>query len=537
MQIGVSFNTEVGQVRFLRRIVIGAVAVGTLVTASPANAGHGEMDDEPPLNATHLSNVAKPDARSTDLAFWGDLAYAGNSGTPGGGFRIIDVADPSQPRELVDYGCAGSQNDVGVWDTGPNHGSKRLLFLSLDGPKPNDDCVRPAPEPAITPLQPSGERFEGIRIFDVTDPAKPDYLKAVFTDCGSHTQTVVPVRQVGGSGDDREFVLDAQNPDRVFIYVSSYPLLAAGGGAKRCVDSDGAPSHNKISIVEVPFDDPTSADLLKEVPLLPSTLGFPGQESQGCHDIGAFIELGLAVAACQGEGQIWDISDPANPDTMGAQRIFNKNINYFHSATFTYDGKFVIFGDEEGGAAATHGCVNTSTDQLAGTGGTWFYEREALGSNPAILEEDGNYIQDRQQVTEGGLICTAHNYNVIPVSDRYLLTSAYYEAGSSVLDFTDVENIEEIAYFDAAGGDVNPGATEENPKADTWSSYWYRGNIFANDINRGVDIFGLTGEPASLVAGARILDRLNPQTQECLIEGAEDTGNDCAAAAPSGGGG
>jgi len=196
----------------------------------------------------------------------------------------------------------------------------------------------------------------------------------------------------------------------------------------------------------------------------------------------------------------------------------------------------VLFGDEEGGAAATHSCANP-LNLPAGAGGTWFYEREALGSNPAIGAEDGRYIQNRQQATEGGLICTAHNYNVVPVSDRYLLTSAYYEAGTSLLDFTDVKNIEEIAYFDAAGGDLNPGSTEPNDKSDTWSSYFYRGNIFANDINRGVDVFALTGDPASLVAGARTLDRLNPQTQECLILNAQDTGNGCTAPPPGGGAG
>jgi hypothetical protein len=523
----------VGEVLSLR-FVLSAVAAGVLVSASPAYAGHGEADAEPPLNATHLSNVAQTGPTNSDLAFWGDHLYAGNYD----GFKILDITDRAQPQTLVEYPCVSIQNDVGVWDTGPNHGSKRLLFTSVDASEPTDDCVdADGVRDPVSPLAPSGEEsFEGLRIFDVTNPASPIYLKAVFTDCGSHTHSVVPVRQTGGSGDDRTFVLDSQNPDRVFVYVSSYPL-ASVLDETRCgvTNADGSVTHNKISIVEVPFDGPGSADVLKEVPLHPTTLGFPGQESQGCHDIGIFVELGLAAAACQGEGQIWDISDPANPDTMGAHRIFNEQINYFHSATLTWDGKYVIFGDEEGGAAITHACVNPGTG-LGGTGSTWFYEREKLAdSAPPNTQESGSYTQARQQITEGASICTAHNYNVIPVSDRYLLTSAYYEAGTSVLNFTDLDDVREIAYFDAAGGDVNPGATEANPKSDTWSSYWYRGNAFANDINRGVDIFSLTGPPATRVAGARTLDRLNPQTQECLILGAQDTGNDCTAPPPGGG--
>ncbi len=503
-------------------IAVAMVAVGSMLAAvAPAFGAHADADQQ--LNATHLSNSPPTTtATNSDLAFWGDHVYAGNYD----GFRIIDATDRSNLQRLVDFECDGAQNDVGVWDTG----TRRLLFLSVDSPEATEDCVDVIGTASVPPLNPNPDNadgFEGIRVFDVTNPSSPVYLRAVFTDCGSHTQTVLPIRKQA----DGSYKIDMVSPDRVFIYVSSYALAAIASPPDRCPDlADPAPlndpSHNKISIVEVPFDAPETADVLKEVPLDITTLGFPSQDSRGCHDIGVFLELELAAAACQGEGQIWDISDPANPDTQNAQRIFNENINYFHSATFTWDGKNVIFGDEEGGAAITHACLNAPA-QPAGTGATWFYARDDLDSNPYLGPESGRFVQDRQQLTSAGLICTAHNYTVIPVSDRYLMASAYYEAGTSVLDFTDLGQIEEIAYFDAEGVDTNPGASDPNPDADTWSSYWYNGTIFANDIARGVDTFGLTGEPAQLTAGARRLDHLNPQTQECLILGPQDTGNDC----------
>jgi len=430
---------------------------------------------------------------------------------------------------------------VGVWDTG----ERRLLFLSVDGQRANDHCLdATGQKPPVTPIVGAGQengRFEGIRIFDVTDPANPTYLRAVFTDCGSHTHTVLPVRQTAGSGDDREFVLDAENPDRVFIYVSSYPLLPLGGGAYRCVDTTSGPgqvvdpTHNKISIVEVPFSDPTQADVLREVPLHPQTLGFPTQESRGCHDIGVFLELKLAAAACQGEGQIWDISDPANPDTMGAQRIENPNINYWHSGSFSWDGRYAIYGDEEGGAVITHGCFNASEQQGAGTGATWFYDRNDVSNGFDINTGNGSFVQDRPQF-EGALVCTAHNYISVPVANRQLLVSAYYEAGTSMLDYTDIKRIEEVAYFDAQGVDAD-GTGGTNPAADTWSSYWYNGNPFANDIARGVDIFAPTGDAARLTAGAKLLDHLNPQTQQCLVVTDADDPDDCdVPKGPAGGG-
>lgn len=492
----------------IRKLAPLIAAAALLAAAAPAHGAHGEADLQE--QATHLSNSPQTGATNSDLAFWGDLVYAGNYD----GFRIIDVANRGNPQELVDFDCPGAQNDLTVWDTG----ERRLLFLSVDSVQADDKCGTGAG--AVAPLNPDADDvgFEGIRVFDVTDPRSPRYLRAVFTDCGSHTQTLVPARKNADGG----YEIDAANPDRALIYVSSYALAAVA--EPRCPDlADPVPlndpSHNKISIVEVPFDAPEQADVLREVPLHPTTLGFPAQDSRGCHDIGVFLELELAAAACQGEGQVWDISDPANPDTMGAQRIFNKNINYWHSAAFSWDGRVLIFGDEEGGAAITHGCVNTGEDQLFGTGGTWFYDREDLTGAPGeggmnVAPASGSYIQDREQLSSLGLICTAHNYNVIPVTDRYLLSSAYYQAGSSVLNFSNRDAIREIAYYDLDGVDTNPGATEPNPPADTWSTYWYNGNLVANDTVRGVDVFGLKGRAAELVAGARSFDHLNPQTQE-----------------------
>jgi hypothetical protein len=49
---------------------------------------------------------------------------------------------------------------------------------------------------------------------------------------------------------------------------------------------------------------------------------------------------------------------------------------------------------------------------------------------------------------------------------------------------------------------------------NAWSSYWYDGFIYANDINRGLDIFAFSDKAR---AGARKLRTLNPQTQLSLI--------------------
>jgi hypothetical protein len=81
--------------------------------------------------------------------------------------------------------------------------------------------------------------------------------------------------------------------------------------------------------------------------------------------------------------------------------------------------------------------------------------------------------------------------------------SAAYHGGTTVADLTDPANPVEIGFYEA----FTP------IHALTWSSYWHNGFIYANDIDRGLDVFSL-GHPA--VAGAAVLERDNPQTQERL---------------------
>jgi len=101
-------------------------------------------------------------------------------------------------------------------------------------------------------------------------------------------------------------------------------------------------------------------------------------------------------------------------------------------------------------------------------------------------------------------VCTMHNFSYVPGIDRDILVSAAYTGGTTVADLTDPANPVEIGFYRAG----DPIA------ANTWSTYWHNGFIYANDINRGFDVFALD-HPA--VVGAASLQRDNPQTQERLF--------------------
>ena len=292
--------------------------------------------------------------------------------------------------------------------------------------------------------------FEGIRIFDLTDPANPVRIASVYTDCGSHTHTVVP---------------DLANT-RLLLYISSYP----GGGGPNCQ----AP-FRKISIVQVPLNAPETSSVLSQPQL---TANVPG-----CHDITVFMAIHKAAASCANEGQIWDITDPANPGTLNPMHVDDAGVNYWHSAAFTWDGQYVVWDDES----------FTGTCQASNDGKIRIYRVSdgALMSSFMIPRPQGSY-------------CSVHNGNVIPVLGRYLFVAAWYFGGTSVVDFTNPTQPTEIAYFDPDGSPTT---------GETWSSYWYNGRIYANDMRRGQDVFNLL---TPYVPYGQQWTHLNAQTQEDL---------------------
>jgi hypothetical protein len=466
-----------------RHIALATLAAALLVSAAPASAHVERLGASWLMESAHhagwytpspesktdnidiVGSVARTrfdrNYRNSDLAFWGRLAYAGHYD----GFQIIDAQNPRRPRQLVDFACPGSQHDVSVW--------QNLLFVSVETPRSSPECNSVTQSPG----------FEGMRIFDVSNPRSPSLIKGVPTDCGSHTHTLVP---------------DPEN-NRVLLYVQSYTasVIAESSYGNECArfDSMGQRAHNKISVVEVELDNPGDAKVVSE-PRFPQNdrNGVPGY--LGCHDVTVFMEIRKAAAACMDEGQIWDLSDLENPRTIA--RIHNPNVEFFHSATFSYDGERVIFGDEAGGG--TQPRCREGVD-AATLGALWFYDVDSLDNmdDTSVESWRSSWKVPRFQ---GEANCTMHNFNTLPTAKRDVLVSSAYAAGTTVVDFTDASNPTEVAHLDPHG-------------ANQWSAYWYNGHIVTNDGGRGVDIMQVDDRR---LAGAKEFPYSNPQTQIGLVD-------------------
>jgi hypothetical protein len=574
------------------RLIRLLLPLAALAVAFPlaAAGSHGSADEASP-NMLHAANLPPPAEfvtcnRGGTACFNSDLAFWNAGGLKGGfkrilaqgnyeGLRLVDIADPRNPINISILECRTNQGDVSFYKA-----EKRVLLIqSIEEAVSSPDCATATENPVVPGTNPvTGlpgnfrlKGHEGLRIFDVTDPRSPTHIATIRTACGSHTHTTI---------------FDREN-DRGIVYVSSYPNatritrredLATLPEQPNCI-----PDHNKISIVEIPDDNPEGARVLKEQPLHADTatwtaVGQGGSTVRGCHDITVFeVSHGddgddnghgvkrIAAGACLSEGQIWDVSDPANPTANVEGRhthIRNPFIDgptppqrgLFHTASFSWDGKVILFTDEWQGGGA-HGCDGPQDTR----GNVWFYEAVEPGE-PAGLY--GRFILPRPQPANEA--CTMHNGNVIPTKKGYYGVSSAYQAGTSVFDFSNVRSFPKIflPFVDRTTLTVPPTVATEiaffDAKADgkgiddAWSSYWHNDYIYASSGlpgppptppavccvrpgNRGLDSYFLLGTRGRLVPPvtdpsargvrqfrAMKLPYQNPQTQEVRVEDDHD---------------
>ena len=396
---------------------------------------------------------------NSDLAFKGNLAIQGTYD----GFRIIDIADPANPTQIVNYtACSsgGGQGDVVVWGN--------ILVRSWDAPaNATQSCGG----------QLVGTGFEGIHIFDISDPANPVLVKQLrmaqtgmpagsTLGCGSHTDTIVPDAARGN----------------IYLYI--------GGSSGTC---------QGIDIVRVKISDPTDAVYLKRA-----------AAQRQCHDNNAIMGNVNLVMCAGGNGfSVFKFDPSIDPAAPGGLEdptfLYSKpmGITTGHSGSFTYDGKVLIFGHEPGGGSQAQ-CQAAPTTTVPNR--TLFFMDPATGNQIGALEHG------RSQTAREN--CTWHNFNVVPTRKGYVAVTGNYQKGITVIDFSNPATPQEVAFADPA-----PLQHPTNPNGialgGDWSTYWYNGKIYESDIRRGLTIWDLDYDAENRV---RAVDMSNPQTQTTSFE-------------------
>ena len=466
---------------------------------------------------------------NSDLAFTGRYAIQGNYN----GIQVWDVSDPASPVSVVTYYCPASQSDVSVHDN--------LLFVSGEGFGGRLDC---GDEPITETV--SHERIRGIRIFDISDIANPEYVANVQTCRGSHTHTVLD-----HPGDD----------DNVYIYVSgSAPVRPAEelpGCSGAPPDEDPNTALFRIEVIRVPLADPASAAIVSSPRIFEDLVAPPRHGPSPADAEAAEQQRAMAEAAReQGafvfeiQGQTIVLPDQAvqpQLDSIVAARGGDGAATAADSATFREMFENMIatmMGGGDGGPTQCHditvypaiglaggacegygllldisdpanptrlaavadsnfsywhsatfsndGSKIMFTDEWGGGGGPRCREADPMewGANAIFTVEDGEmvfrsyYKLPAPQTTLEN--CVAHNGSLIPVPGRDIMIQGWYQGGISLIDWTDPANPVEIGFHDR--GPFNP---ERMQMAGSWSVYWYNGVIVNSEISRGLDIFEL----------------------------------------------
>jgi hypothetical protein len=348
-----------------------------------------------------------------------------------------------------------------------------------------------------------------VRIYDISNIEAPRQVATVQTCRGSHTHTLVP---------------DPRDSSHVYIYVSGTAPGAPGAELAGCSgarpEQDPNTSLFRIEVIRVPLATPQQARVVSTPRIFADSAGNiaglwrGGRHGEGtqetaetdmCHDITVYPEMGLAAGACSGNGIILDIRDPANPRRIA--EATDPNFAYWHSANFSNDGRKVIFTDEWGGGVAPR-CRAS--------------DRPTWGANAIFditaqrrLRLASYYkLPVAQTETEN---CVAHNGSLVPVPGRDIMVQAWYQGGISVFDFTDPAKPVEIAFFDRG-----PMSTSEVVLGGYWSAYWHNGHIYGSEIGRGLDVFELRPSEhltQNEIDAAKLVreETFNPQLQTRIV--------------------
>ena len=397
---------------------------------------------------------------NTDMAFRDDILVAGSYH----GFNIYHIDSKGLPTLLSSVVCPGGQGDVSLVG--------HLLIYSVEQTRSRVDCGLEGVNSDTSP-----DRFQGLRIFDISDLRRPKHVAGVQTCRGSHTHSVVT---------------PPGSKDKILVYNSGIRNVRKEKELGGCIDDtpgDQRTALFRIDVIEIPLDNPTESRIIDSPAVFADSKtgslaglwrgGDHGDDSQEtqitdhCHDITVFPSANIAAGACSGNGILFDITDPNKPQRIDV--VTDAGFAYWHSATFNNEGNKVLFTDEWGGGGRARCRAWDPLDW----GADAIYDIV-----DGKLEFRSHYKMPAPQMESEN--CVAHNGSIIPVPGRDIFVQAWYQGGISVIDFTDSSNPQEIAYFDRG-----PIMEDELVTGGYWSVYYYEGTIYATEITRGLDVFKL----------------------------------------------
>lgn len=366
-----------------------------------------------------------------------DLVVQGGTDTVGA--AVTDITDPTNPVHLTSTTCGGFHSDIAIYEN----------YL-LQG---WDSSTRPcaagdAWDPDGVDRDPKGNPLEGtgVRIFDITDPAKPRLVRRITSgDIGLGSAHNITVNNEAGLLYLNMAQFNSVDPGWAYVDLNDPKL--------------------PLTVESIRDWSPTAGD--------------------GCHD-SAILPAGVrpdlgedrVLYSCPGitASYIWDITDPRNP--VEVAYIPNPSIGIHHGGRFAPDGNVMVLGDELAGAAVgapeqTCAAIGGATAANSTIGATWFYNITVPQAPVPVATFS---VTDEQAA-----YCTSHFYNFYDQDEaaggRNLMIGGWYDAGIEIVDYTAV-----------AGG--LPGvptsyAVFEPAESGFFSAYEWNGYVYGSSFEYG----------------------------------------------------
>lgn len=336
----------------------------------------------------------------------------------------------------------------------------------------------------------SGSEQAGIRILDISRPAKPKLVATVPCAGGqaflqvSHDGKTLIVAE--GARHDADicmppgemgfFTIDISNPrkPRPLAWASvprsghtvtahpTKPIVYVSHG-----DVPGGPTK-KAEFEVWSIKDPSKPRFLSR----PTVTGYHGP-----HDIVFTADGTRAVASSMTAIQVLDTTDAANPKEIEVTQC--PGCTHNHEAHFTPDEKHVVVSDETSGGAASP-CP---------LGALYFYAWDPEGA--PHLDLVGQWQPAELLVPEGAPtnvgLCTSHVFDISP--DGTKIAASWHVGGVRVIDIRSMEGVS----FGAHGAGAKEIAWYVSDGADSWSAKFDPSGrfVFVNDLHEGLQVYRL----------------------------------------------
>ena len=316
----------------------------------------------------------------------------------------------------VDVRCYGPQGDPSVFDR-DGDGNADTLVLSVDSPLAGPQCgAGPASKSATTGKYPDGA-WEGIRDLRHLQPAARRSRSRRSTRTAARTPTRCCPRRGAAKS--------------MYVSNSSYPLGEGPTCGPLGAQQGRKVNHGVVQVVEIPFSDPAKARgahraagrlpgrrgrhlqagqrarhrrAAGRLPRLPRPELVPGRSGSSARRAASRRRCGRSTAA------------PACRTRRTRSGSYDQpNVDFWHSATFSWDGKVANFIDESFG----DGCPTVTMK----TGGA---------ARPAEGMGDGQHVllRDRQRRPAVGVPQPAADERQHEPDDRQVLLVAPRHPGA-----------------------------------------------------------------------------------------------------------